>query len=359
MERILHIIPNMQSGGLETFIMNVYRNIDREKIQFDFLVHYEERKFYDNEIELLGGKIYRFSLRNDNNIFKYIKKLDTFFKEHREYKIIHCHMASVGFLLFYIARKNGVKIRIAHSHNSNTENTLKGFIKNILIKPYKYLSTHRLACSEQAGKFLFGKMKFEVIENAIDINKFLYNLNVRKKVRKQLNLQDKFVIGHIGRFCDQKNHNFLIECFAKFHKENYNSVLMLIGDGELKGKIQKKVKKLNLDKDVIFLGNRKDVNELYQAMDCFAFPSKFEGLGIVLIEAQVSGLNVISSSNIPDEAIITDNIKLLNTDIDLWIKNIKEISINSERGKLDNRVNRYDITSVANKIMQMYTNILL
>lgn len=358
MERILHIVPNMQSGGLETFIMNVYRNIDREKIQFDFLVHYEERKFYDNEIELLGGKIHRFSLRNDNNIFKYIKKLDAFFKEHREYKIIHCHMASIGFLIFYIARKNGVKIRIAHSHNSNTENTLKGFIKSILIKPYKYLSTHRLACSEQAGNFLFGKMDFQVIENAIDINKFLYNLDIRKKVRKELKLQDKFVIGHIGRFCEQKNHNFLIECFAKFHKESDNSVLILIGEGELKEKIQKKVKELNIDKSVIFLGNRKDVNELYQAMDCFAFPSKFEGLGIVLIEAQVSGLNVISSSNIPEEAIVTENIKLLDTEIDLWIKNIRDMSINIERGKLDGREKRYDITSVTNKIMQMYTNIL-
>lgn len=358
MIRILQIVPNMQSGGLESFIMNLYRNIDKEKIQFDFLVHYKEKYFYDDEIERMGGKIYRFSLRNDNNIIKYIKELDTFFKEHREYKIIHCHMASIGFLLFYIARKNGVKIRIAHSHNSNTENTLKGFVKSILIKPFKYLSTHRFACSEQAGKFLFRKMDFQVIENAIDINKFSYNLDIRKKMREELNLQNKFVIGHVGRFCEQKNHDFLIECFAKFHKENNNSILLLIGEGELKEKIQKKVKELNIDKSVIFLGNRKDVNELYQAMDCFAFPSKFEGLGIVLIEAQVSGLNVISSSNIPEEAIVTNNIKLLDTEIDLWIKNIRDISINIERGKLDGREKKYDITFIANKIMQMYIKFL-
>ena len=358
MERILQIVPNMQSGGLETFIMNMYRNIDRSKFQFDFIVHYRERKFYDDEIEKMGGKIYRFSLRNDNNIIKYIIELDAFFKKHKEYKIIHCHMASIGFLAFLLAKKNGIKIRIAHSHNSNTENTLKGVIKSILIKPFKYLSTHRLACSEQAGKFLFGKMKFKVVENAIDISEFLYNFDVRQKVRKELNLQNKFVIGHIGRFCKQKNHDFLIDCFAKFHKENNESVLLLIGEGELKEKIQTKVKELNLDESVIFLGNRKDVNELYQAMDCFAFPSKFEGLGIVLIEAQVSGLKVIASTNIPEEAIITDNIKLLNTEINLWIENIKDISMHTERGKLDNRIYRYDITFVANKLMRMYTNIL-
>lgn len=356
--RILHIVPNMQSGGLETFIMNIYRKIDKSTFQFDFLVHYKEPKFYDEEIERLGGKIFRFSLRDDNNIFKYIIGLDNFFKEHNEYKIVHCHMASIGFLVFLIAKKNGIKIRIAHSHNSDTEKTLKGFIKSIMIKPYKYLSTHRFACSEDAGKFLFGKKNFEIIENAIDIDKFKFDEETRIKVRKELNVQNKFVLGHIGRFCDQKNHDFLIDVFYELYQLDKNLELLLIGDGELKEKIKEKIKKLELEKSVILLENRKDVNELYQVMDYFLFPSKFEGLGIVLIEAQAAGLNVIASDAVPNEVIVTNKIKLLKLCKDEWIKEFqKEQNINN-REIIDDRLKRYDINNLIRKIESKYCELL-
>lgn len=351
--RILHIVPNMQSGGLETFIMNVYRNINRENVQFDFLVHYKEKNFYDDEIQSLGGKIYRLTLRDDNNLIKYISDLNKFFRTHTEYKVVHCHMASVGFLVFLIAKKYGVKVRIAHSHNSNTEKTLKGVIKKILVKLLKYTSTQNFACSKSAGKFLFGNKNFEVIPNGIDLKKFKYDEKTREIKRKELNLEKKFVIGHVGRFCNQKNHEFLIKVFYEVHKKNKNTVLILIGNGELEQKIKDKVDKLNLTNDVMFLGARKDVNELYQAMDLFLFPSKFEGLGIVLVEAQVSGLSIICSDSIPNEVNITDNIQKLKLDVKQWTNAVLNIDKNY-RKKIDKRIDKFDIKKISSNLENKY-----
>lgn len=243
MIRVLQIVPNMQAGGLENFIMNIYRKIDRESIQFDFLVHYKERKHFDDEIEKLGGKIYRMTLRDDNNIFKYMADLNSFYKEHPEYKIIHCHMSSIGFINFFIAKKNGVKVRIAHSHNSNTEKNIKGFIKSVLIKPLKYISTHNFACSSEAGKFLFGKRQFEVIPNAIDMELYRFNSETRKQERERLNIENKLVVGHIGRFELQKNHKYIIDVFKEVIKVDESIVLLLAGDGSLIEKIKLYVKR--------------------------------------------------------------------------------------------------------------------
>lgn len=353
--RILHIVPNMQAGGLETFIMNVYRNIDKSKVQFDFLVHYKKRCFYDDEIEKLGGKIHRFSLREDNKVLKYIKQLDDFFKTHKEYKIVHCHMSSISFLVFWVAKKNGVKIRIAHSHNSNTENTFKGFVKKILIQPCKYLSTDNYACSKSAGKFLFGSKSFTVIPNGIDIEKFKYNEKIRNEMREKLNIKDKFVLGHVGRFCEQKNHDFLINVFYEVQKYEPNSILLLIGTGELEDKIKKKVQDLKIKEKVLFLENRQDVNKLYSAMDCFTFPSKFEGLGIVLVEAQVSGLNIITSTKVPDEVMISKGIQRLKLDVNMWKEEILKLkNLKRTYQKINEKILEYDIKAVASKLQEEY-----
>lgn len=355
MIRILHVVPNMQAGGLETLIMNLYRNIDRRKFQFDFLVHYKKECFYDKEIECLGGKIYRFSLREDNNIFKYKKELDNFFKQHKEYKIIHCHMASIGNMVFNVAKKNGVKIRIAHSHNSDTENTLKGLIKGMLIKTFKYTSTYNLACSKKAGEFLFRNKKFEILPNGIDLEKFKFNIQKRNEIREKLNLKEKFVLGHIGRFCKQKNYDFLLDVFYEVQKVNENSELLLVGTGELEEKIKEKVKKLGISSKVLFLGNRDDVNELYSAMDLFIFPSKFEGLGIVLIEAQASGLLTICSEQIPNEVMVSDRIKKIKLEKELWKKEILK-NQNKKRYLLEdyNKINDFDIKKVSKRLEEIY-----
>ena len=358
--RILQIVPNMQMGGLETLIMNVYRNIDRNKVQFDFLVHYKEKKYFDEEIESLGGKIYRFSLRNDNNIFKYIKELNYFYKIHTEYKVIHCHMSSIGFINFLVAKKNGIKVRIAHSHNNLTDKTLKGRIKKIMMLPYKYVSTLNFACSKSAGKFLFGNKKFEVIPNAIEIEKFSYNPKARKKIRKELNIQgDTLVVGHVGRFNVQKNHMFLINIFEKLLKFNENCKLVLAGDGELRENILSLVREKQIADNVIFLGNRKDINDIYQAFDIFVFPSLFEGLGITLIEAQISGLCCFTSKGvIAEEANITDNyisISLKDNEA-IWAENIiKNIKSNKRTDHMkEAKRNGFDIKVLSKKLMNQY-----
>lgn len=238
--KVLHIVPNMQAGGLETFIMNLMRNIDRSKIQFDFLVHYQSRKFYDDEIEKLGGKIYRFSLREDNNLFHYLYHLNKFFKEHQEYKIIHCHMESIGFLIFFIAKCHGIKVRIAHSHTINTENNLKGKIKYLLSKLIKYTSTDNLACSKQAGEYLFHDKPYQIIPNAIDLSKFSFDQNKRNQIREELKIeQSALVVGHIGRFNLAKNHTKLLDIFFEYQLTNSNSYLLLVGEGEEKNPLKK------------------------------------------------------------------------------------------------------------------------
>ena len=353
--RVLHVVPNMNVGGLETFIMNVYRNIDRDKIQFDFLEHYLEPSFYDEEIERLGGKIYHFSLRNDNNIFKYIIELNKFFKEHKEYKIVHCHMESIGTILFLIAKFNGVKIRIGHAHTTSTNNNLKGFVKKIISKPFKYTTTINFACSLDAGRYLFKNKKYEIIPNAIDIDKFRFDKNSRTHLRKELGLEGYQVIGHVGRMDKGKNQLFLIDIFNEYLKINSKSKLVLVGDGELREKITAKIKELNIEDNVLLLGVRKDVNKLYSAFDIFVFPSLFEGLGIVLIEAQVNGLTCLASDNIPKITKISNKIKYLSLeDKSSWINEIRKNKKRNHQVKYNKLIDNYDIKILAKKLEKIY-----
>ena len=304
--RILQIVPNMDVGGLETLLMNLYRNIDREQVQFDFLVHYQRRCFFDDEIERLGGRIYRFSVREDNRVFNYIRQLSAFFKEHKEIQIVHGHMASLAFIYLFVAKVNGVPARIIHSHNDATEKTIKGLTKFLLSRFARCFATSGFACSQAAGEFLFGHSKFTLLKNGIDPEKFRFDDQVRQELRKSLGVEDQFVVGHVGRFCAQKNHSFLIDIFDEIQKQIPNAVLLLVGQGELEGPIHQKVVQLGLEEKVRFLGVRSDVNQLFQAIDAFVFPSLFEGLGIVAIESQAAGLMTFVSDQIPPEVNVTD-----------------------------------------------------
>ena len=259
--RVLHILQRMEAGGTQALLMNIFRNMDRDKVQFDFLVEYPDKQFYDDEILKLGGKIYYSNVRNDFNILKFIKKLKKIIKENN-YKIIHVHTYSIGYFCLKAAKECNVPVRIAHSHNNETVHDFKYPLKLLLQRLYTIYATNFFACSEAAGKYLFKNKKFIVLNNAIDSKKFIYNENVRIKVRKDLKLEDSLVIGHIGRFHPQKNHKFLLEIFKKIKEKCNNAKLILIGTGELEIKIKKIVEMLNLQNDVIFLGNRNDVNEL-------------------------------------------------------------------------------------------------
>ncbi len=336
--RILQIVPNMHAAGLETLIMNLYRNIDRTKIQFDFLVHYTEKCFYDDEIESMGGHIYRLSFREDGNIIKYLKDLNAFFKTHK-YQIVHGHMASTAFFYLKYAKKYGVPIRILHSHNTSTERTFKGFVKHQLLKLSTIYANYYFACGKLAGEYLYGNKKFEIVHNAIDLNKFKKDNSIRCKMRNEYNISNDFIIGHIGRFNTQKNHRFLINMFEQFHKENTSSKLILVGEGELEKEIKHLVEEKGLSDSVMFLGVIKDTNAIYNMIDVFALPSLFEGLPVVGVESQATECITLMSDKITDEVKLTNYVEFLPIDgkdsIDQWCRKLKEYSICNINDKKD------------------------
>lgn len=314
--RILQVFAQMNRGGAESMIMNLYRKIDRSKVQFDFIVHTGEKGNFDDEIKSLGGIIYHIPRYNGNNHMRYKKIWEKFFERHQEYKIIHGHVRSTASIYLKIAKEYGLTT-IAHSHNTSSGVGISAIVKNILQYPIRYTADYLIACSILAGKWLFGeracrKKNFFILKNAIDTKTFIYNENVRVEKRQELKIQDKFVIGHIGRFHPQKNHEFLIDIFKELHDTIDNAILMLVGDGKLRNLIEEKVNNLGLIDSVLFTGVRNDIPELLQAMDVFVFPSLYEGLGIVTIEAQAAGLQCVVADTIPKEAYVTDKVQTLS-----------------------------------------------
>ncbi|MDW2799767.1 glycosyltransferase family 1 protein [Clostridium boliviensis] len=309
--RVLHILQRMEAGGTQALLMNIYKKIDRSKVQFDFLVVYKEKQFYDDEIEQLGGRLYKLSFREDFNLVKFRRELNRFFKEHNEYGIIHCHAYTIGYFCLRAAKKNGVTVRIIHSHSNGIVHDKKYYLKLFMQKVYLKHATDFFACSEEAGKYLFKDRKFSVLNNAIDSEKFIADENTRRIVRSELGVENKFVVGHVGRLHPEKNHAFLLDVFVEIRKKKESAVLLLIGTGPLEQEIKKKVENSGLTEYVFFLKNRKNMNQIYQAMDIFVFPSLFEGLGIVAVEAQAAGVPVVCSEGLPPETEITPLYKRL------------------------------------------------
>lgn len=311
--RVLQVVPNMNNGGIENLIMNIYRNINRDEVQFDFLVHHKGRGFFDDEIEQMGGKIYRFSVCDDHNLIKYKKEINNFFKEHNEYKVVHGHMASLAYFYLGAAKKAEVPVRIAHSHGTSHLNNLKGYLKYFMFKGAKKNANLYYACSTEAGKYLFGNLPFEFVPNAIDLDKFKYDEFIRKEMRKEFEISDDtLLLLNVGRFNLQKNHIFLLNIFSELKKINPKSILILVGDGETRENIEKTIKDLNLNDSVKLLGIRKDVNRIYQAADIFIMPSLFEGLPVTGIEAQTSKIKCFFSTEVTREVIITNNTHFIS-----------------------------------------------
>lgn len=355
--RILQVVPNMQQGGIENLIMNLYRNIDRSKVQFDFLVHYKEEFYFDKEIEKLGGRIYHFSVMNDKNVIKYYFDLRKFFSKHKnEYKVIHGHMASLAFIYLGVAKKFGINTRIIHSHGTSHLKSLKGYVKFLLFKLAKYNANKYFACSTEAGRYLFGNSEFEIIPNAIELEKFKYDRSVRSQIRDELGIKESsLVIGNIGRFNLQKNHTFIIDIFSKILEKEKNVILLLVGIGELQQEIKEKIEKLKLENNVLLLGVRKDVEKIYQAMDIFLMPSLFEGLPLTGVEAQASKVRCYFSDTITKEMIISDNVEYLplNLSAQEWCDAILE------RNKYDRENvilynNDFDIKYLSDKMEKRY-----
>ncbi len=304
MIRVLHVVTDMNRGGLETLLMNYYRHINRAEIQFDFLVHRYNRTAYDDEIESLGGKIYRLPRLNPFSII-YKRSLAEFFKTHPEYQIVHAHLDCMSSVVLKAAKECGVGVRIAHSHSSSQDKNLKYPLKLFFRHFIPKYATHLLACGELAGKWMFGNASFTILNNAIDSAKYTASPEKRKEMRNSLGIKEnEFVLGHVGRFSPVKNHDFIIDILAALQKE-IKAKLILIGSGELKKTIVNKVKRSGLTDKVIFTGLRDDVPDLLQAMDAFVFPSIYEGFGIAVIEAQASGLLCFISDGVPVECNVT------------------------------------------------------
>lgn len=361
--RVLQVVTIMNRGGLETMLMNYYRKIDRSKIQFDFLTHRQEHGSYDDEIERLGGKVYRVSSIRPGNYKRYFKELDKFFKEHSEYKIIHSHINENSGLVLKKAKEFNIPCRIAHSHLSDLKIDYKFPFRVYGRLNLRGSANEYFACSKKAGTWLFenkvndGKT-IEVLKNAVDSNIFKFNKEKRNLKLKELGINSDLIIGHVGRFNPQKNHNFVIDIFNEVHKRDKNSLLLLIGDGYLKSDIEKKVAKLNLTNSVKFMGNRSDIADLMQVMDIFLFPSLFEGLPVVLIEAQSAGLKCIVSDTITKETDISGNIKFLNLNasIDNWASSI--LSTNIQKKNIQEKIIKsgYDSSTNAKWLSDYYLN---
>ena len=353
----------MNRGGLETMLMNYYRKIDRKQIQFDFMVHREEKGIYEEEIEELGGRIYRMPPIRPGNYRSYFRKLDEFFQKNREYRIVHAHINENSSFVLRAAKKADIPIRIAHSHLSDLGIDYKLPFR-LYAKTYLEKNTnHFFACSKNAGEWLYGKSiknsnNFTVMKNAVNAEDFAFNADIRNQMIKDLGIENKLVIGHIGRFDKQKNHDFLIDIFKSVNDLQPNTILLLIGTGHLKEAIEQKVKSLGLDSSVKFLGVRQDISHLMQVMDLFLFPSLYEGLPVVLIEAQAAGLKCMVSDTITKETDITGRIEFLSlkNSPSQWAEKI--LLTNKERTDTLSLLKNsgYDTTETVNWLNNFYIN---
>ena len=332
--RVLHVLGGLSLGGAESRIMDLYRCIDRDKVQFDFLVHQNEGgmarspEFYDEEVGRLGGKVYILPKFRGYNYFAYKKAVRDFFRKHHEFAVVQGHMTSTAAIYLPEAAKAGIPVRAAHARSAGVDKGAKGILTRFLRLPLLKRADYCFACSKEAGDSVFGKKwkdspKAVVIPNAVEAQKFKYREDVGKEVKAELGISGCYVIGHVGRFHYAKNHEFLLEIFAALHegllsgkklssdknpnipeemeKAGRRVVLILLGEGDGMEGIKQQAKKLDIARDVLFLGNRKDVWKYYQAMDFFVFPSRFEGLPGTVVEAQASGLRCLISDRITPE----------------------------------------------------------
>ena len=361
--RILMLFTVMNRGGAETMVMNYYRNIDRSRVQFDFMVHRAERGAYDDEIEELGGKIYRMIPLHPFTFGKYKKQISEFFDRHPEYRIIHGHCSESGYFVYREAARRGVPVIIAHAHNAHALFDAKWPFRTwfkIAMRPYL---TQGFTCGKEAARWLFGKesgARALLQRNAIDTRLYRYNEAVRRSVRAELGLSDDVtVIGHVGRFNRQKNHEFLLDVFERYVQAHAASCLILVGTGELQDLIERKVKSLHLEDKVRFLGIRPDVHRLLQGMDLFLFPSFMEGLSVSMVEAQCTGLPCVVSDRIPSEVAMTDRVSFvsLGDSAEHWAEAVgKALSVPADRETYANRITEagYDIVCNARWLQNYY-----
>lgn len=362
MIRVLQSVSNMDRAGIETMLMNFYRNVDRSKVQFDFLANKPQPGDYDEEIRELGGRI--FISPGFMSYKKYVDYMTELFKENPEYRIIHTHNGSLMLYALKAAQKNGIPIRIAHAHSTNVPVGLKNNVKKLIRPMIKYVATDYWGCSEAAGKFYFSEKRWnnnhQLIHNAINVGDFLFNEQTRADIRREYGLGDKFIVGHVGRMDPVKNQRKLMEIFVEVRRQNPNAHLVIIGTGELESNLREYAKQLGIADSVTFTGVLANVNEWYSAFDVFVMTSLHEGLPVVAIEAQAADLPCVLCNTITPEVGITDSVSYLglSDSASTWAKAILDLTPKARVSRAaELKKAGYDITAEAEKMQNLYLDL--
>lgn len=357
-KRIMILGMSPKVGGVESYIMNLLRNINHEKYEFYF-PFYNEIAYHD-ELIALGGNLIHMEVSR-HNPYKYIKYVGKLFRKYK-FDVVYyntCDIMSMDMVMF--GKKFCVPIRIIHSHNSSNivkPNFLHRCTETWCRKNLDQYATKLLACSDVAGEWMFDGREYEVVNNGIDVKKFSYSQVLREKIQEKLGIRGKLVIGFVGSLWEQKNPIFLLDIFAKVREKRENAVLLIVGTGSLRNDMEKRAKELDVYDDVLFLGVRKDVASIMSAMDRFVLPSKFEGLPFVLVEAQASGLPCITSTNVSQESNLTGEMKFLTleTDLDIWADTVIQQESKFDRREYSGIVQSkgFDILTTVNQVEQYF-----
>lgn len=352
--RIAQMMTDMNYGGVEMVVMNYYKYIDKSEVQFDFFVFDGSLIPQKKEIESMGGKVY--VVPKYTHPLEYEKEIQRIMKKEK-YLVVHSHMNTLSAFSLYGAKRIGIPNRILHNHSTSGKGEFKKNIAKYILKPFaKYYSTCYCACSKIAGNWMYGnKTEYKIFNNAIDLDKFAYDEKKRTEIRNELNIKNAKVIGHIGRFCYQKNHDLLLEIFSKVLQIRQDCILLLIGEGELEQKIKNKAKIMGIEKKIIFLGGRTDAYKYYQAMDLFLLPSRYEGLPVVGIEAQACSLPCVFSKSITEEAKILASTVFVDDNIDEYVDAVICGLAGRRRDTHDEmRKAGYDIKLESKKLLDFY-----
>lgn len=360
--KVLFIMNSLNCGGEENFVMNVYRTLASDKVDIFFCVPdvNGEKQYFEDEIVENGDIVYKIPSKSKHP-FDFYKRVKNIVLEN-SIECVHYHSENSMMFWGLLAAKRGkASLLIAHSHSSNVNGLVYHLLHYAFRPALNYIADIRYACSKVAGKWMYGEKTFEIINNGIDLKKFYFNINTRNVIRKEYGLTDKFVVGHVGRLAEVKNHSFLIEIFDAFCKcSKSDVVLLLVGDGELRNQLQRKVENLRLENKVIFLGNKQNVTDYLQAMDCFVFPSLYEGLPVSLVEAQATGLPCIVSDRVSREAKITSKIEFLSLEegVEKWKTKLIDLNQNHPARELCSsdveKLQRYDIQQISDKLLKVY-----
>lgn len=338
--------------------MSLYRNINREKIQFDFIKHTSQRGSFEDEIESLGGVVYEAPRFNGRNIIAYENWWKRFLKEHTEYSIIHIHFFTITAVIAPVVHKMGRRV-IGHCHLHFYVNSVKSASQKLFIRLGGHCADYRFACSRTAGEFMYGKKEFVVVKNAIDISNFIFYPDSRRAARTELGISDdEIIVGTVGRFAPQKNIDGILEIITLLYSRDKRIRFLWVGEGELQSHAVSRVEELGLQKCVIFTGSRSDVNRMMQAMDIFILPSLWEGLGIVNIEAQAAGLPCFISDRVTKECNVTGRCVFLPiNDAEKWADAILNADLTRYDAYEQIKDAGYDIVETSKWLEEYYLSI--